>query len=318
MGYPSISISPLYGYNLTEMNRSSLTRYAWLSIGTAIAAIILKAGAYVLTGSVGLLSDAIETIVNLVAAIMALAMLQIAARPEDENHPFGHSKAEYFSSGMEGTLILVAAGSIAIAAIDRLRHPRPLDSLGAGLLVSLAATLLNFIVARILLETGKKRHSITLEADGCHLMTDVWTSLGVFLGVGATALTGWQILDPIIALAVAANIVRTGTQLIRRSVAGLMDEALSLEKRDAVERVLDKYRASRGIDFHALRTRQAASRQFVSVHMLVPGAWTVQDAHTLAEEVEGEIRAALPNTVVSTHLEPIEDEISHQDICLDR
>ena len=301
-----------------ENSHTSLTKYARLSIAASLAVLALKFGAYLLTDSVGLLSDAVETLVNLFAALMAFAMLQIAARPEDDKHPFGHTKAEYFSSGMEGTLILVASISIAVAAIERLRHPMPLKSIGAGMFVSFAATLINFLVARILLRAGKKHHSITLEADGSHLMTDVWTSVGVLLGVGATALTRQKLLDPLIALAVAANIVRTGIHFIRRSVAGLMDAALPQAQQDAILRILDSYKESQGVEYHALRTRQAASRQFVSVHLLFPGAWTIHDAHEVAEKVEGDIRAALPRAVVSTHLEPVEDECSHQDIYLDR
>jgi len=300
------------------MNRPSLTRYAWLSIAAAVATISLKAGAYLLTGSVGLLSDAIESIVNLLAAIMALTMLTIAARPPDDNHSFGHGKAEYFSSNVEGVLILIAAGGIAVTAIERLFNPREIEQVGIGLAVSVVATIINFFVARILAKAGKKYGSITLEADSHHLMTDVWTSVGVVVGVGAVTLTGWMILDPIIALIVAVNIVKTAFQLIRRSVDGLMDASLSQEEMQAVEDVLGKYRAEQEIDFHALRTRQAGSRHFISVHVLVPGAWTVQDAHQLAEEIEGDIRAVVQNSVALTHLEPIEDEISHQDICLDR
>lgn len=294
-------------------NRAALTRFAWLSIGAALATIALKAGAYLLTGSVGLLSDAIESGINLIAAIMALWMLAIAARPPDESHLYGHSKAEYFSSTGEGILILFAAGGIVFAAINRLLHPLPLEQLGLGLGISLAAGLINFVVARILLTAGKKYRSITLEADAHHLMTDVWTSVGVLAGVGAVALTGWQVLDPLVALGVAANIVWTGIRLIRESVRGLMDASLPEREQQAVEAVLSRYR-ERGIRFHALRTRQAAARRFVSVHMLVPGDWTVHDAHHIAEDLEGDIRKELPDTIVFTHLEPVEDEISLHDI----
>lgn len=299
------------------MKRASLTRYAWLSIAAAVTTISLKAGAYVLTGSVGLLSDAIESIVNLLAAIMALSMLTIAARPEDESHTYGHGKAEYFSSNVEGVLILVAAAGIAVTAVERLFNPREIEQVGIGLIVTIVATLINFVVARILLKAGSQHGSITLEADSHHLMTDVWTSVGVVAGVGAVGLTGWTTLDPLIALAVAANIVYTGIKLIRRSVAGLMDASLSAEEMQAVEDVLEKYR-EKGIDFHALRTRQAGARHFISVHVLVPGEWTVHDAHHIAEDIEKDIRTVVQNSVAFTHLEPIEDEISHQDIDLDR
>ncbi len=300
------------------MNRNSLTRYAWLSIAAAVITISLKAGAYLLTGSVGLLSDAIESIVNLLAAIMALSMLTIAARPPDDSHTYGHGKAEYFSSNVEGLLILVAAAGIAVTAIERIFNPRPIEQVGIGLAVSVVASLVNFGVARVLLKASKEYGSITLEADSHHLMTDVWTSIGVLFGVGAVALTGWTILDPLIALAVAANIINTGVQLIRRSVAGLMDASLSKEEMQAVQDVLKKYRNEKNIDFHALRTRQAGARHFISVHVLVPGEWTVHDAHHIAEDIETEIRAGVQNSVAFTHLEPIEDEISHEDIELDR
>ena len=300
------------------MNRPSLTRYAWLSITAALITIALKAGAYMLTGSVGLLSDAIESVVSLLAAIMALSMLTIAARPPDDSHAYGHGKAEYFSSNVEGVLILVAAAGIAVTAIERLFNPREIEQVGIGLTISVIAAIVNFAVARILLKAGKEHGSITLDADGHHLMTDVWTSVGVVAGVGAVGLTGWTILDPLIALAVSANIVYTGFQLIRRSVDGLMDAALSPEEMQAVEDVLTKYRQGYEIDFHALRTRQAGARHFISVHVLVPGEWTVHDAHHIAEDIEGDIRAVVQNSVAFTHLEPIEDEISHNDICLDR
>ncbi len=245
------------------MERSSLKKYAWLSIGAAIATILLKTIAYLLTGSVGLLSDAVESLVNLVGAIVALIMLTIAARPADESHAHGHSKAEYFSSGIEGALILVAAASIAYAAVQRLFDPQPLEEVGIGLLVSIAASTINFFVSRTLLRAGRKYDSITLEADAKHLMTDVWTSVGVIGGVAAVAITGWLRLDPIIALLVAANIVWTAVGLLRRSVAGLMDASLPNEEQTAVIKVLDRYKAQ-GVEYHALRTRQAAAQRFVS------------------------------------------------------
>lgn len=299
------------------MKRSSLTRYAWLSIFAALVTIFLKGGAYFITDSVGLLSDAIESFVNLAAAIMALTMLIIASRPPDESHSYGHGKAEYFSSNLEGVLIILAAVSIIIAAIERLLNPQPVQELGLGIAISSIASVVNFSVARILLKAGKENGSITLEADAHHLMTDVWTSVGVLFGIGAVALTGWTILDPLIALAVAANIIFTGIQLIKRSVAGLMDASLSQEEMNAVEKTLDRFR-EKGIDFHALRTRQAGARHFISVHVLVPGAWTVHDAHHIAEDIEKELRNTVKNSVAFTHLEPIEDELSHEDIPLDR
>jgi len=299
--------------NTQSSKRPSLTRYAWLSIAAAVLTITLKSGAYLLTGSVGLLSDAIESGVNLVAALMALAMLTVAARPEDDNHTYGHSKAEYFASVVEGILILVAAGSIIWTAAGRLLHPQELEQVGLGLAVSVGASLINLGVAQVLLRAGKKHNSITLEADSHHLMTVVWTSVGVVSAIGVVGLTGWLILDPIIAIAVGLNIVWTAYQLIRRSVEGLMDGALPSEDQQKIEEVIAQYRR-RGVDFHALRTRQSAARRFVSVHMLVPGAWTVHDAHHLAEDFEGDIRKVLSDTIVHTHLEPIDDQISMDDI----
>jgi len=305
-------------HNDLMQNRASLTRFAWLSIGAAIATISLKTAAYFLTGSVGLLSDAIESLVNLAGAVMALVMLTIAARPADESHVYGHSKAEYFASFIEGVLILGAAAGIIIAAIDRLIYPQELQELGIGLGVSVGASLINFIVARILLREGRNRQSITLEADAQHLMTDVWTSVGVIGGVAIAGFTGWTILDPLLAIAVALNILWTSLHLIRRSVQGLMDAALPAAEQKQIEEVMKKYR-EKGVNFHALRTRQAAARRFVSVHILVPGEWTVHDAHHLAEDFESDIRATLGGVVtVFTHLEPVEDELSMEDIFLDR
>jgi len=284
-----------------------------LSIAAAGTTIFLKVSAYLLTGSVGLLSDAAESGVNLAGAVMALAMLTIAARPADEDHAHGHSKAEYFASGVEGLLILLAAAAIAGMAVERLFSPRPLEQVGPGLAVSVAASLINLAVGLALIRVGKRCDSITLEADGQHLLTDVWTSAGVIAGVGIVAITGWHVLDPIVALLVAANIVWTGIRLMRRSVAGLMDASLPEPEQRAVEAVLERYR-QQGVEFHALRTRQAAARRFVSVHVLVPGESSVHDAHHVAEDLERDIRAVLGNAVVTTHLEPVEDEISLNDI----
>jgi cation diffusion facilitator family transporter len=305
-------------HNDLMQNRASLTRFAWLSIAAALATITLKTGAYLLTDSVGLLSDAIESFVNLAGAIMALIMLTIAARPADEIHVYGHSKAEYFASVTEGLLILGAAIGIISAAVNRLLHPRGLEQLGLGLVVSIAASAVNFIVARILLREGRNRRSISLEADAHHLTTDVWTSLGVISGVAIAGFTGWRFLDPLVAIVVALNIIWTGVQLVNRSVAGLMDAALPDFEQKLIQEVIGKY-SGKGVTFHALRTRQAAARQFVSVHMLVPGEWTVHDAHHVAEDFESDIRKALGSVVtVFTHIEPVEDELSMEDIFLDR
>lgn len=296
---------------------ASLKRYAWLSIGAALATILLKGWAWWLTGSVGLLSDALESFVNLAGAMMALAMLTVAAMPEDENHAHGHGKAEYFSSAFEGFLILLAAVAIGYAAIERLLNPQPLEAVGIGLTVSVAASLINLATSQILMGVGRKYKSITLEADAHHLRTDVWTSAGVIAGVALVWLTGWLWLDPVIALLVAMNILLTGWRLLQRSAAGLMDVSLPLEELRAIDGILDRYR-QQGLDFHALRTRQAGTRAFVTLHVLVPGAWTVQQAHDWAERIEADIREAVLHAHVTTHLEPQEDPRSHADLELDR
>ena len=295
----------------------SVKRYAWLSIAAAIATIGLKAVAWWLTGSVGLLSDAIESSVNLAGALMALAMLSIAAMPADENHAHGHGKAEYFSSAFEGFLILLAALGIAYAAIDRLLAPRPLDAIGIGLAVSIVAAAVNFATARILMAAARNAHSIALEASAHHLMADVWTSVGVVIGVTLVWMTDWLWLDPAIALAVAANVVWTGWKLMQRSTAGLMDASLPSEDLERIEQVLDRFRAQ-GLEFHALRTRQAGARAFITLHVLVPGRWTVQEAHDWSERIESDLRRIVPQGHVTTHIEPIEDPVSHLDRDLDR
>jgi cation diffusion facilitator family transporter len=298
-------------------DRSFLTRFAWLSIAAAVITITLKSSAYLLTGSVGLLSDALESLVNLIGAIMALAMLTIAARPADEDHAYGHSKAEYFSSGVEGTLILIAAVSIVITAIPRLITPRLLEQVGLGLGVSVAASLVNLIVALILLRASKKYDSITLEANAHHLLTDVWTSVGVVAGVGAVAISGWERLDPLVAFLVAANIVWSGVRIVRMSALGLMDTALSNDEQNLVKGVLKPYMQN-GVQFHALRTRQSGSRRFVSLHVIVPGRWTVQRGHRLLESIEADIRNVLHSVTIFTHLESLNDPASWDDTDLDR
>ena len=301
-----------------RMPRGSLTRFAWLSIAAAITTIGLKFTTYLLTGSISLLSDALESVINLIAAIVALTALTFAARPPDAEHAYGHEKAEYFASGVEGALILIAAASIIYAAVDRLLHPQPIEQVTVGLAIAIAASLINLIVARILLQAGRHYRSITLEADANHLMTDVWTSVGVVLGVIAVVLTGWYQLDPIVAIAVALNIIWSGSRLLRRSALGLLDTALSPADREQVEAILNGFREREGVGYHALRTRQAGSRCFVSVHILVPGIWTVTRGHLLLEQVEAALRHALPGSTIFTHLEPIEDPLSFADQTLDR
>lgn len=295
----------------------ALKRYAWLSIAAALATILLKGWAWWLTGSVGLLSDALESFVNLAGAMMALAMLSLASLPADDNHAHGHGKAEYFSSAFEGFLILLAAVGIAYAAIERLLNPQPLAEVGIGLGVSVVASIINLATSRILMGVGRKYKSITLEADAHHLLTDVWTSVGVIAGVGLVWVSGWLWLDPVIALLVALNIVWTGWQLLQRSAAGLMDVSILEADIRAIEEILDRYRRQE-LEFHALRTRQAGTRAFISFHLLVPGTWSVQQGHDWSERIEADIRQVIPYAHITTHLEPKEDPISLADQELDR
>jgi cation diffusion facilitator family transporter len=295
----------------------SLARFAWLSVAAAVVTIALKALAYQLTGSVGLLSDALESLVNLAAAFLTLGMLTLAARPPDDEHAFGYGKAEYFSSGAEGVLILVASAAIAWAAVHRLLAPQPIESAGLGLVLSAAASLVNLAVARILLRAGVRHHSIALEADAHHLMTDVWTSVGVIAAVGIVAITGWQVLDPLIAIAVAGQILRTGAKLVGGSLRGLLDPTLAAHELDALQRVLARHQG-REVQFHAVRTRQAGARRFVAMHVLVPGDWSVRRGHALCEQLEVEVAAEIPHATVFTHLEAVDDPMSFQDQGLDR
>ena len=297
--------------------RKRLIRVISVSIVVAVLTISMKFAAWLLTGSVGLLSDAAESVVNLVAAGIALIVILWSTRPADEDHTYGHEKADYLSAGFEGALVLLAAATIAYAAVDRLINPAELTAVGLGLAVSLVASMLNLLAARLLIRTGEQESSLVLVADGRHLMTDVVTSAGVIVGVGLVWLTGWQTLDPIIALLVAANIVRTGVGLVSDSMSGLMDKALPDEELAVVSEVLDGYE-SRDIHFHALRTRKAGRRTFISVHVLVPGQWSVKEGHDLAEKVEEDLRNRFEQATVFTHLEPIEDPVSFADTGLDR
>jgi len=291
--------------------------YAVLSIAAAVVTIGLKFGAYFLTGSVGLFSDAAESVVNLVAAVTALWALTLAARPPDEEHAFGHNKAEYFSSGLESALILISAGWIAATAVPRLFDPEPLQNVGVGLTVTLVAAAINGVVALSLMRAGRRLRSITLEADARHLLTDVWTSAGVVVGIVLVGLTGWLVLDPLIALLVAANIVSTGVRLLRDTGKGLLDRALPAEDQAKISKILSRYE-ERNIRFHAVRTRSAGPRRFVSMHVLVPGGWTVKRGHDLAEEIENDIARDLPQSTFFTHVEPAEDPSSFADQDLDR
>lgn len=290
----------------------NLTRFAWWSIAAAVATIGLKAVAYLVTGSVGLLSDAAESGVNLVAAIVALTALRVAARPADDNHHFGHGKAEYFSAGVEGLMIFVAAALILLAAVDRLIRPQELESLGIGLAISTVASVINGVVGILLLRAGRAHRSVALEADGKHLLTDVWTSVGVVVGVLLVALTGWLRLDPLVATAVGLNIIHTGWRLIRQSLSGLLDRALDADSQAKVDAVLAAYEAEQ-VRFHAVRSREAGHRSFLSMHVLVPGSWTVQEGHDLLEEIEERLRGVVDHLEVSAHLEPIEDPRSYEE-----
>ncbi|MEI6061464.1 MAG: cation diffusion facilitator family transporter [Bacteroidota bacterium] len=300
------------------MQTRSLKKYVYLSIAAAIATITLKMIAYKLTGSMGLFSDALESCVNLAAAVIALIMLSIAEKPADEEHVYGHGKAEYFSSAIEGGLIVLASFSIIWTAIPRLLHPQPLENLGLGLLVAVGASGINLVVALILLKNGRKNNSITLEADGKHLMTDVYTSAGVLIGIGLVKISGWLILDPLVAIAVAINILWAGYQLMRRSAMGLLDSGLPEAERAKIIQALDALKAQK-LTFHSLMTRQAGQRKFIAIHILVPGKWTIQEGHDKVEKIEKDIRDLFPGQVtVFTHLEPVEDPVSMHDIGIDR
>ncbi len=297
---------------------NNLERYAWLSVAAALATIGLKTWAWQVTGSVGLLSDALESLVNLAAAILALSMLRLAASPPDAAHPYGRHKAEYFASGIEGALIVLAAASIAWAAVPRLAAPQPIDAPWLGIAISVAASAVNLACGLLLISTGKRMHSIALEADGHHLMSDVWTSAGVVAGVALVAVTGWLILDPLIAIAVAVHIVWTGFRLMRRSFTGLLDAAIPEAERAVIEKIFAEYRPRYGIEFHALLTRQAGARRFISFHLLVPDDWPVERAHQLSEEIEERIGSLIPYATTLSHIEPISHPSSYDDIKLER
>jgi cation diffusion facilitator family transporter len=292
-------------------------RWAVLSIAAAIATMAIKLGAWKVTGSVGLLSDAIESGVNLMAALVAFWALTAAVRPADEEHRFGHSKAEYFSSAFEGLMILLAAVAIVVTAVERLKSPQPLEAVWLGLAISCFASAINGGVAVLLFRAGKRYSSVTLTADAHHLLTDVWTSGGVLVGVVLVKLTGWLPLDPLVAIAVAINILWTAIRLLRASGHGLLDQSLPSEDQRRFESVLARYQSD-GVEFHAVRTRVAGARRFVEMHVLVPGGWTVRAGHDVCEAIEREVIAALPRSSVITHLEPVEDPASFQDQELDR
>ena len=294
------------------MTQPNLKPYAWLSIAAAIVTILLKTWAWQMTGSIGLLSDALESLVNLAGAVMALWMLHIAQQPADTEHPHGHGKAEYFASGFEGILIILAALGISVAAFGRLFNPQPLEALGLGIAVSAVASLVNFVVARTLLSAGRRHQSIALEADARHLTADVFTTVGIIAGLAIAHFTGWHVLDPLLALLVAVHILKTGYELVRRSFSGLMDASLPPAQQRAIDTVLEPYRR-KGIVFHALLTRQSGAEVFISMHVLVPGAWSVQQGHDEVERIEADIHHLISRAHVLTHLEPIEDPASFRD-----
>ena len=293
-------------------DRGYLLRFVYLSIGAAVLTVVLKYIAYLLTGSVGLLSDAIESIVNVVAAVIALLALRAAAKPADNTHHFGRGKAEYLSSGIEGFMIFGAATAILVTSVPRLFHPEQLEQLGLGLAITMVATAINGVVGLTLLRAGRRHRSATLSADGHHLLTDVWTSIGVVVGVALVMLTGWLILDPLVAIAVAINILWVGVKLIREAMRGLLDVALPDEQHQAIVRVLSEY-AVQGVTFHGLQTRESGKDRFMSVHMLVPGEWSVAEAHDRVEEVEQQLRSQVADLQVLTHLEPREDPRAYDD-----
>ena len=303
--------------NNNKEKQIPLTRYAWLSIAAAVVTISMKSSAYFLTGSVGLLSDALESMVNLAAAVVALLVLTLITRPANDEFTFGYSKAEYFSSGFEGGMILLAAAVIVITALPRLLHPVPLEKLGLGLAISISASLINLAVSMTLMRAARRYNSITLEADAKHLMTDVWTTVGVLAGITLVWLTGWLRLDPIIAILVAVNIIFTGYRLLVRSGRGLLDVAIPQEELSSVKSILDSYK-EQGVSYHALRSRQAAARKFMVVHLLVPGNWSVRKSHSLAEQFENRVGETIANANIVTHIEPIEDPISMEYASIDR
>jgi cation diffusion facilitator family transporter len=295
-----------------------LQRYAWMSVAAALATIGLKTWAWQVTGSVGMLSDALESLINLAAALLALSMLRLAASPPDAAHPYGRFKAEYFASGMEGALIVFAAIAIAYQAVPRLADPRPIEAPLLGIAISAAASGVNLVCGLLLISVGRRLQSIALEADGHHLMSDVWTSAAIIAGVALVAATGWHVLDPVIAIAVAVHILFTGFLLMRRSFAGLLDAAIPEAERAEIEKIFAEYRKRYGVEFHALLTRQAGARRFISFHLLVPDAWPVERAHQLSEEVEERIRSLVPNAILLSHIEPISHPASYDDVKLER
>ena len=296
------------------MTVASPRRYAIYSVIASLLTLTLKFGAWAMTDSVGLLSDALESIVNLTAGVLALTAITIAMRPADSEHAYGHGKAEYFSSGIEGVLIILAAFGIGHAAVSRFFNPTELNNLGPGLALALVSSVVNFVTAKVMLKAAKRFDSITLEADAKHLLTDVWTSVGLVAGLAILLVRPeWKILDPAIAVIMAVNIVFTGVGLLRRSVGGLMDDALPEEELAVIQAAIHRRLGSEAT-FHQLRTRKSGPARFIDFHLLVPGATTVREAHDLCERIEREIENELERSEVTIHVEPIECDSSYKKI----
>lgn len=293
--------TPTVGHEVSQ--HRLLVRYMLVSLAAAIVTILLKVLAAALTGSVGLLSDAMESGVNLVAAVVALFALRTAARPPDAVHEFGHGKAEYLSAAVEGSLVFVAAASIVWTAVQRLLDPAPLEQAGLGLALSTGASAINLVVGLALVRAGRAHRSITLVADGRHLLTDVWTSGGVLAGIALVAVFHWEVLDPIVALLVGVNILRTGYSLVNRSVSGLLDAALPAEDLATIQRVLDRYRGCEPVRIRAPRSREAGRQRFVYLNLAVPGDWTVRQGSDLSKRLEIDLACELAGAVVFTQVE---------------
>ena len=291
---------------MSETTPADLSKYGFLSLGVGIVVLAMKLVAWQVTGSVGLLSDALESLVNIAAAIVAIFALRAASRPPDQEHQFGHGKAEYFSGLVEGGMICVAATLIIISATERLFDPQPLEEVGLGLAIAIVASGLNAITAVILLRVGRRENSLALTADAQHLFTDLWTTGGVVVGVIVVSLSGWDVLDPLIAIAVAINIIIVGVKLLKTSTSGLMDRSLPRDQVEVVRNVVANYQSD-DVVVHGLQTRRAGRQAFVSMHVLVPGAWDVMAGHDLCHRLEEDIQGSLPGAEVMTHLEPLED-----------
>ncbi len=288
-----------------------LVRLMAVSVGAAVMTITLKLSAAAVTGSVGLLSDALESGVNLVAALVGLWAVRLAGRPADATHQFGHGKAEYLAAALEGGAIFLAAAVIVWTSARRIVEPTPLDDIGIGVVLSSAASVVNLAVGGALMRVGRRHRSPGLLADGKHLLSDVVTSAGVLVGIALVTTTGLEVLDPVIALLVGVKVLTTGYGLMRRSVVGMLDAALSAEDLATLTQVLDSYRQRDAVQFHAVRTRESGRQRFVYAHVLVPAAWTVKQGHDLTVRLNADVAAALPGATTFTHVEPLHDPLSY-------